>query len=355
MIGNFIRKTLPRVERELNRWRNAAKACPDPVLRTQALNSIRDKRFHAQGGSVYSILAGSKYEENILAAVVALQTISDYLDNLCDRTGCLNMEAFKQLHFAVTDALTFNSPLHEYYEKYPYKKDGGYLCSLVRECRRQLAFLPSYRLVQPACIRLASLYNNLQIYKHTSYNERVPLMKKWIYPYLVGEEIFKGCRVQKNFPLKWWEFAAASGSTLCIFALMAAAAKDVLDSKEIGEVMEAYFPWICGLHILLDYFIDQDEDKKGCDLNLVSFYPDEETKLKRIKFFAVESLSRAGLINESFFHTTVVEGLLAMYLSDPKVKSQGFDSAAACLLRLGGPSTLWIYRVCKLMRRIGWL
>ena len=33
---------------------------------------------------------------------------------------------------------------------------------------------------------------------------------------------------------------------------------------------------ICSLHIMLDYFIDQEEDKAEADFNFVSFYKDEE-------------------------------------------------------------------------------
>lgn len=39
-------------------------------------------------------------------------------------------------------------------------------------------------------------------------------------------------------------------------------------TKEMTEKIKAgYFPYIQGLHILLDYLIDQEEDKAGGDLN----------------------------------------------------------------------------------------
>ena len=59
-----------------------------------------------------------------------------------------------------------------------------------------------------------------------------------------------------------WEFAAATGSTLGMFMLTAAAYQENLNTEEITTLKEAYFPWISCLHIQLDYFIDQAEDRQ---------------------------------------------------------------------------------------------
>lgn len=42
---------------------------------------------------------------NFVKFIVAFQTISDYLDNLCDRVEVNDEQAFRQLHLAITDAL----------------------------------------------------------------------------------------------------------------------------------------------------------------------------------------------------------------------------------------------------------
>ena len=51
------------------------------------LHGIRDKEFHCLGGSVYAPRTGGQRKDDGLRLIVAFQTISDYLDNLCDRTG----------------------------------------------------------------------------------------------------------------------------------------------------------------------------------------------------------------------------------------------------------------------------
>jgi len=40
-------------------------------------------------------------------------------------------------------------------------------------------------------------------------------------------------------------------------------------SDELTQVKNSYFPWVQGLHILLDYLIDQEEDRINGDLNFV--------------------------------------------------------------------------------------
>ncbi|MCG6537452.1 MAG: tetraprenyl-beta-curcumene synthase family protein, partial [Syntrophales bacterium LBB04] len=94
----------PYVHRYLQDWRERAVRIPDPELRKQALASIDTKTFHCEGGSIYALLAGDNYPEAI-RFVVAYQTISDYLDNLCDRSSSSDPEDFRLLHRSMRHAL----------------------------------------------------------------------------------------------------------------------------------------------------------------------------------------------------------------------------------------------------------
>ena len=144
-----------------------------------------------------------------------------------------------------------NPPLHDYYALHPNRDDGGYLPALVDECRR-LRRLPAYAVVRDRVRRLVGLYNDLQVYKHGPLERREPALAAWF-----------ARRAGPWRDLYWWEFAAACGSTLAVFALFAAAAHRGPDPAAAAQLEEAYFPWICGLHILLDYLIDQAEDRPG--------------------------------------------------------------------------------------------
>ena len=339
ILTHYIFHTLPLVKKELRRWENSARSCTDPALQTQALNSLKNKDFHCYGGSVFAI-AGDRQEKVLMQLIVAYQTICDYLDNLCDRNDCLDGNAFRQLHIALQDALQPGSPQSNYYKYYPEQDDGGYLVQLVNECQRCINLLPSFQAVQSEALTLAGYYIDLQVKKHIDWNRREKILKEWAENNL------------QRFPeIYWQEFAAASGSTLAIFALFALASYSSANNEQIKKITAGYFPWICCLHILLDYFIDREEDRQGNDLNFTFYYTDEKMMLERLELFIRRSHSQLDHFENPLFAKTVVEGLLALYLSDAKIKSQGYNKMARQLINASGPGTWHVYRLCSLVRR----
>lgn len=341
LIINFVKNVFPIVNDELEYWHDVAAAITCPELREQALASIRDKKFHCQGGSIYSLYQGVSTPD-FVRLVVALQTISDYLDNLCDRAGIADEQAFRQLHLAMTDALCLDGPLNDYYRFYPYQDDSGYLTQLVQACRQETAKFPSYLLVRNEALKLAGLYSDLQTYKHLDLSVREAKMRHWIQKHI------------KDYPdIGEWEFAAATGSTLGMFMLCAAASDPALGQHDAGKLSSAYFPWISGLHILLDYFIDAAEDKENGDLNFVAYYKDANEINTRLNFFAQQALQQATVLPNPMFGTTVVHGLLAMYLSDPKTNKPDERVVRKALLNTGGAYTNLIYGLCRMMRYKG--
>lgn len=326
------------VSKSLERWEQKAHTIPDPHLRAQALSSIASKRFHCQGGASYAVPCGNLTGE-VIEAIVAVQTISDYLDNLCDRAGVYDESSFRQLHLAMSEALEPRGHHSDYYALYPRKDDGGYLEALVRSAREHIATLPSHQVVTGPNLAFAALYTDLQSLKHREVRTRIPGLIGWY-----GD---KG----SDFPeVRWWEFAAASGSTLGIFALLASACRPGLTKAQVQQTVKAYFPYICGLHILLDYLIDLEEDRKEGDLNLVAMYPSERETRERLCLFVRESLEMASLLPEAGFHKTIVRGLLAMYLSDPKVRAQDLTPVAQDLILQAGWGTRFMARGCQALR-----
>lgn len=339
ILWHYIFKTLPLVKKELKRWRQEARHCVDLDLKTQALNSLSSKDFHCYGGAVFAINAGHQ-EKELIRLIVAYQTICDYLDNLCDRNDCVDGQAFQQLHAALLDALQPDQVKSDYYQYYRHQNDGGYLNKLVDECRSCLTRLPSCHLVYDDLIGLAQWYIDLQVKKHVHLDHRERLLIEWADSHL------------PNYPgIRWQEFAAASGSTLAVFALMVVASQKSIDSNESQQIAKAYFPWICGLHILLDYFIDQQEDREGGDLNFTFYYADHEDMLYRLKLFIYQAHQQASQLNQPIFTKTVIEGLLALYLSDPKIKHQGYQQMARSLIAEFGRSTVYTYRLCSQVRK----
>ncbi|SCM82516.1 Tetraprenyl-beta-curcumene synthase [uncultured Sporomusa sp.] len=339
LLTKFIREVFPLVDHELDNWHSYATEHGMRELADQALASIQSKKFHCQGGSVYSLYKGVPTRD-FVRLVVALQTISDYLDNLCDRAGIADEAAFRQLHLAMTDALDPDRPVSDYYAAYPYKDDGGYLSKLVMTCRQEVAKLPSYHLVKTEILRQAELYSELQTYKHLDSSVREEKMLTWINRHLPG------------YPeLTPWEFAAATGSTLGMFMLSAAAHNPSLTPQAVSQIAAAYFPWINGLHILLDYFIDEAEDRLGGDLNFVFYYTSPEETLARLTYFTEQARTQAHGLPEAAFPRTVVDGLLAMYLSDPKADVPPTRAIRDSLLHTAGLYPRLMYRLCRLLRK----
>ena len=175
----------------------------------------------------------------------------------------------------MANALTPGAPTADYYRFRRERNDGGYLKSLVQTCQGVLANNPAYHQIAPYLIELAGYYGDLQTYKHVSAEQRIGRLQAWF------------GRHRGEVPsMNWQEFSASAGSTLGIFALVSASFGRGFSPESAALIRGAYFPWIQGLHILLDYFIDQEEDRLGGDLNFCSFYDSVFQAEERILFFS---------------------------------------------------------------------
>ncbi len=336
----YLGGVFPAVEKELDRWRRVACSMSDPELSRQALASIGQKRFHCQGGAVFALY--SKKSRGLIPFIVALQTISDYLDNLSDRVSQPGEEGLFALHEAMVAAVDTELPFSDWYRYYPHREDSGYLKALVQTCRNSLVPMVTYSDVSGEVVRLAALYSELQVFKHLARPEREERLQRW---YDRHSGMAPGTR--------WWEFAAACGSTLGIFALMALASAGPVSQSEAEQLLDCYFPWLCGLHILLDYYLDLDEDREHGDLNFVSYYRSPREAVSGLLWFLEEADRRVRQLPRPSFHQMVVKGLLAMYLSDPKAYLGGRKKMTQLLLRRGGTGVLAMHRFCLALRGMG--
>lgn len=330
----------PRVHHHLQAWTARAGAIPDPELRRQALMSIGAKSFHCEGGGIYALLAGDNFEEAV-RFIVAYQTISDYLDNLCDRSTSQDPEDFRALHESMPQALVPGSDRTDWYRLHAERDDGGYLAELVETCRGVLRRVPSYGSVAPGLLRLAGLYGDLQVHKHVRPDDRLPRLEAWFATHKNGVP-----------DLRWYEFAAATGSTLGIFCLVSSAFREGLSEAEAGQVEKSLFPWVQALHILLDYLVDQEEDRQGGDLNFCSYYSGEEDLLDRMKWIFIRAEEAVRGLPETPFHRMIIRGLLGIYLADRKVDRQApVRRMARKLVRIGGPAAVFFFLHCLAYRR----
>lgn len=340
LMAKVYKGVMPLVHEELAYWAEQAKQIPNEELRKQALASIEHKTFHCEGGGILSLLAG-EHKRDSIKFVVAYQTISDYLDNLCDRSTSLDPYDFEALHESMLHALTPSAMPENYYRYRDDQDDGGYLHALVAACQDVLKKAKHYSKIAPSLHELARYYCDLQVHKHVELNEREKRLQSWF-----------NSHKAKLPAMRWFEFSACAGSTLGIFCLVAYSFHNELSELHIMKIKKGYFPYLQGLHILLDYFIDQEEDRLGGDLNFCSYYQNSEETLERLKHFMKETDRNVKELPHAKFHRLISRGLLGVYLSDKKINEQkDMQKMAKRIVKYGGFTSYFFYMNGKMYRK----
>lgn len=311
----FLIRVVPLAAAQLRELRSAAQRIPDERLRGEALASIAHKDFHVHGGCILATFLPQHQVRPYVRLVAVFETAVDYLDNLCDRIGSEDEADFRALHEALADAVRPDAPERNYF-RHRASDDGGYLNELVARSQAAFADLPSFAAISPYVADITRRYCELQALKHLAPGIR--------------EERCASAFGAVAAGLHWWEAAAASGSTMPTFAL-AFAAMQHCDDRQARQLHEAYFPYISAFHILLDYFIDQAEDRAHGELNFVACYPSRQAALDGMTRIAREALARAGGTDDPPSHAFAVRAMCAFYCSRSKVDEQFLHEDAAAI------------------------
>jgi tetraprenyl-beta-curcumene synthase len=329
-MTRFLATIVPRASRELAALRRRAQNIPDAALRTQALASIDEKAYHVQGGCILATFLRGSAARDYVAIIAPLETIYDYLDNLCDRLPGVPEHAYATLHEALLDALDDRRAPADYYRDGPLRDDGGYLRSLVDDVRSRLRRLPNYLTVRDSLLVIGRFYAELQTFKHVSAERREAVCSAWYERYA------------HDFPgLTWWEFAAACGSSLPAFALIFRAAQAHLDADIVDRTLAVYFPNLSAVHILLDYFIDQAEDRAHHELNFVACYASSAAAVAGIERLVVATAARIRTLPDARRHAFLLRAMCLFYLTHPKVFEQHLDAQGTTILSALSEQGAW--------------
>ena len=320
-LVRFFTHVVPLTLDELSAIRRSAAAIPDTALREQALASIHDKAYHVQGGCILATFLDTRAARRHVVIVTALETIYDYLDNICDRLPGVPCEAYPTIHEALLDAVDLERTPSAYYRDGPHRDDGGYLRGLVDRVRDELATLKQYALIAEPLREVTRLYSELQSYKHLAPGAREARCEQWFAE-----------RDTRFAHLRWNEFAAACGSSLPVFALLALAEDAHVTAADVERTYGAYLPAVSALHILFDYYIDQQEDRDAGELNFVEAYADPDEGLRRLRMIAREAIRGVRATAHPRQHEFLVLAMGGFYLTHPKIFTQGLDFPAAGIL-----------------------
>jgi tetraprenyl-beta-curcumene synthase len=313
----------PVVRSEIYRLRQRARDIPDPVLRSLALDAQRHKWACLEGAAAFATFAARKRRGAITRLLVDLQCVFDYADTLMEQPSNVPAANAYQLHQACVAALQPDLPHSDYYQHHAHREDGGYLVQLADACRTSIQELPSYPVVAEVLVRHAMRVVHYQSEINLATAHDHPRLTRWASKQVAGAE------------LKWWEVGAACGSSLAIFAHIAAAADPTLTPSEVDAIDALYWPWAEGLHILLDSLIDRAEDRETNQPNLLDHYASQAEMTERLGLLASETAKRARRVAPH--HQLILAGMVALYLSDEQAWTDSARPASELVLAATGP------------------
>jgi tetraprenyl-beta-curcumene synthase len=132
--------------------------------------------------------------------------------------------------------------------------------------------------------------------------------------------------------LAWWEFAAACGSSMPVFAMIFLALQGRLAQRDIESTYAAYFPDFAAVHILLDYFIDQAEDREHAELNFIAAYPSNEEAVRGVQTLIRKTMRGLRALPHAGSHAFALNAMCTFYLTHPKVFDQHLDRESRAVL-----------------------
>jgi tetraprenyl-beta-curcumene synthase len=305
-------KIWPGLSRELRGWGRRAERIPDEPLKHHALTALDAKRGNVEGAAAFGILGQPSQRRAAVRAMAAYQAIFDYLDCLAEQPHADPIANGRQLNQALLLAVQPGAGHTDYYSLHSDRDDGGYLAMLVDRCRDTLARLPSYPPVHGAVVRAATRIATYQSLNHGNAEGSHEAFARW-----TAEEAERHWQAYGEF-LNWWEIGAACGSSLGVFALIAAATRPSISPQEVVAIERAYFPWIGAANSLLDSLIDQDEDAEPGQHLLLDYYASPAEAVERFDYISHEAARHAGELPPRYGHTLILAAMIGFYLSHPQ-------------------------------------
>jgi tetraprenyl-beta-curcumene synthase len=309
-VVRYLLLVLPAVRRELAQWRTRAAEIPNANLRRTASRAL-EKRGNVEGAALFAALAPAGYRARTVRALVAFQTAYNYLDALSELPSEDPVANGYQLHQALLIALQPGAAHPDYYAHNPDGGDGGYLAAIVDACRGAIAVLPSYPLLGQTAREAAVPIVDFQALNLSEGQGGQDGLERWARE---ATPVASG--------LEWWEIAAGAGSSLAVYALIAAAATDpCLDGWDAREIDRAYFPWIGTLHSLLDSLVDAAEDERNGQRNLLSYHASAGQAALAMTSLAERATAASGSLPDAPHHRVIVIAMAAYYLSSPGARA----------------------------------
>ncbi|MDO8185794.1 DUF2600 family protein [Conexibacter sp. JD483] len=321
-LARYQLAIVPVADAEIARWRNRARAIPDPHLRRLTLATLTEEDSNASAAAVFALLAPRSARREAVELLTAWQLMYDLLDTLTEQPSPDPLAAGLRAHRALVASIDPAMPLDEI-----PAEDGGYLRELAATCRRRLWRLPAAPAIASAAAAEADRCAHAQSHTHAAV--------------LHGDQTALRAWAERDtrwHSSAWWETAAAGISSLAVLALLALAASPRTTPTEAATVANVYGA-VCALSTLLDSLVDVTEDETSGNTSYFAHYPTASDAAAGMGQMARASMAAADLLPAAAVHRTIVSGLVAFYLAklprSPRAdQAQAADSVRAQL----GPS-----------------
>lgn len=299
-----------------------AESIPDPAIREDALHSLDHKRGHADGAALFTILPRRRHRE-LLALLVAYETLVDFLDNVNERHP--TRANGDHLHRALGDALDPGGPVRDYYRHHPWRDDGGYLLALVSACRERCRTLPSFERVRPLLARETHRSLVLGLNHDEDPERRDAALRTWAAQQYPDER-----------ELSWFELSGAASATLVVHVLLTLATAPCVSESDVRDAYAAHWPWIALATTMLDSYVDQADDEASGNHSYIAHYADRDAAIMRLRQSIGRSLESARALRDGHRHLVIVGCMIALYLSKDSASAPEVRATTATLVESGG-------------------
>jgi tetraprenyl-beta-curcumene synthase len=290
----YVITVLPRVRRELRRWRKLAEAIPDPERRRRALAALEEKRSNTEAVAVFAILAPLRQRRAVLRAIVPLQLAIDYRDVL-EEAG---EEAQPDSFLTALD------------------------CGWVREVERLAGCSAVAPILRAAVARCAEGQRRT----HAAAGGDSAELERW------------ASGLDPSSAYCWWELAAGASSSVAAHALIAAAA-EATSAGTAALIDAAYNPPIGALTVFLDDLVDLEADRAAGEHNYLAYYEAPEEAAERLAWIAAQAGARIDALPHPSRHRAILAGVGAFYLGSPDLQDGYSAPIRRRLLAALGPGT----------------
>ncbi len=335
---NYTKIVHPIITKRVSEYKGYSNRIKTHPIKVNAVKSLNKNKFDLAVSSVLTLYPNVK-APLATEVIFSFQAIVQYLTTICEHSSYITEPFLKLVFSSLKDALNLRTDTYEnYFMFFPSKDDDGYLTILVEKCRQKVRLLPSFNIIRDYLSTYLSLFIDLQVTKYsTDYTGKEIDLLNWSSAH------------RKNYPdISNWEFCMAIDSSLTLQLLLALATNPDLTEQELENIINDFFPWICGIQKILEGYINYNESHFSRNINHIFCY----TNLKEYEDRIIYFIGKASENKDYHFknYHSIIRTLLSIYVTHPKANTGMNKITSKVLLKSGGHGMLLLSTTVKLLR-----